>query len=128
MNRQAVAAELLKIAKELSADLLVDKPAGFDAALAEFVAFCQGVVTHDQKTNYPNLPYETKLSTTEGGRFVRIVASSPAQRSAWAFIDKANGDVLKPAAWSAPAKHARGNIFDKNSWRTIGPFGPAYMR
>jgi len=128
MSKIAIATELVKIAKELSADLFADKPAGFDSALAEFVAFCQGVVTHDQQTNYPNIPYETKLSTTEGGRFVRIVASSPAQRSAWAFIDKANGDILKAAGWGVPAKHARGNIFDKNSWRTVGPFGPAYLR
>lgn len=28
-----------------------------------------------------------------------------------AFIDKNTGDILKPASWKVPAKHARGNIF-----------------
>ena len=36
-------------------------------------------------------------------------------RSAFAFVDKKTGDVLKPASWSAPAKHARGNIFDEST-------------
>ena len=49
--------------------------------------------------------------------------------SAWAFVDIKTGDVLKPASWKAPAKHARGNIFDKsNGLGSIGPYGPAYLR
>jgi hypothetical protein len=32
-------------------------------------------------------------------------------RSAFAFINRTNGDVLKSASWSAPAKGARGNIY-----------------
>lgn len=27
-----------------------------------------------------------------------------------AFVDRETGDVYKPASWSAPAKHARGNV------------------
>jgi hypothetical protein len=50
-------------------------------------------------------------------------------RSAFCFIDKATGDVLKAASWSAPAKHARGNVFDQhNGLAQIGPYGPAYLR
>jgi hypothetical protein len=50
-------------------------------------------------------------------------------RSAFCFIDKATGDVLKAASWAAPAKHARGNIFDEsNGLAKIGPYGPAYLR
>ena len=48
--------------------------------------------------------------------------------SAWAFVDIKTGDVLKPASWKSPAKHARGNIFDEsNGLRKIGPYGPAYL-
>ena len=37
--------------------------------------------------------------------------------------------VLLPASWKAPAKHARGNIFDDdNGLRTMGPYGPGYIR
>ena len=34
------------------------------------------------------------------------------------------GDVLKPASWKAPAKHARGNIFsDKNGLEAVDNHG-----
>ena len=60
-----------------------------------------------------------------GKRYIRITCD----RSVHAFVDKTNGDVLKPASWKAPAKHARGNIFDaKNGLGSMGPFGPAYLR
>jgi hypothetical protein len=50
-------------------------------------------------------------------------------RSAWAFVDKTTGDVLKAASWKKPAKHARGNIFDEwNGLKSVGPYGPAYLR
>jgi hypothetical protein len=47
---------------------------------------------------------------------------------AFAFIDLTNGDILKPATWKKPAKHARGNIFDEHGgMKWMGPYGPAYM-
>jgi hypothetical protein len=38
------------------------------------------------------------------------------------------GDIHKAATWSAPAKHARGNVFNKESWSCCGPYGMAYLR
>lgn len=39
------------------------------------------------------------------------------------------GDVMKPASWKAPAKHARGNLFDSdNGLKNCSEYGPAYMR
>lgn len=39
------------------------------------------------------------------------------------------GDVLKPASWKTPAKHARGNIFDAhNGLAACNSYGPAYLR
>tara|TARA_Y100000310_G_scaffold320893_1_gene377809 strand:- start:1025 stop:1219 length:195 start_codon:yes stop_codon:yes gene_type:complete len=43
------------------------------------------------------------------------------------FVDKSNGDILKPAGWSKPAKNNRGNIFDEDPLLFIGQYGPAYM-
>lgn len=38
------------------------------------------------------------------------------------------GDIHKPASYQAPAKHARGNIFQENFNNCIGPIGIAYLR
>jgi len=58
-------------------------------------------------------------------KYLRVVRD----RSAWAFVDKTTGDILKPASWAAPAKHARGNIFDQaGGMAHIGPYGPNYLR
>lgn len=36
---------------------------------------------------------------------------------------------FEAAGWKAPAKHARGNIFDeRNGLGAMGPYGPAYLR
>jgi hypothetical protein len=35
-----------------------------------------------------------------------------------------NGDILRPATWNAPAKHARGNLFD-NFGGMKSSYGPA---
>lgn len=38
------------------------------------------------------------------------------------------GDILKPATWKAPTKHARGNLFDESTWNCIGIYGVDYLR
>lgn len=39
------------------------------------------------------------------------------------------GDVLKPASYKAPAKHARGNIYaPDNGLTTCNSYGPGYLR
>lgn len=72
------------------------------------------------------------LQAQKGKKFIKIVAIDSglgAGKSAWAFVDTTNGDVLKPAGWSAPAKGARGNIFDKDGGLgSISAYGPAYKR
>ena len=56
-----------------------------------------------------------KLDIMSGPRYIRIVSVQHDQRSAFAFIDKTNGDVLYAASWKAPARNfARGNIFDEH--------------
>lgn len=44
------------------------------------------------------------------------------------FVDLSNGDILKAATWSAPAKHARGNIFASDCGRSaITQYGAVYL-
>lgn len=77
-------------------------------------------------------------------KFIRIwnVINAGGSRSAWAFVAKADGenkgmgkwkagDIFKPATWKAPAKHARGNIFDTANGPTCNVVqwtGPSYLR
>lgn len=100
-------------------------------------AGCQKGCEDYMKANFPNNPKEV-LTAEFGTRYIKIlkvsetkdeVTHKPISSSAWAFIDRTNGDVLKPASWKAPAKGARGNIFDEsNGLKTMGPYGPAYLR
>lgn len=50
-----------------------------------------------------------------GSKFIRIVKNEDGQgRSVYCFIDRSNGDILKSAGWKAPAKGARGSIYNPN--------------
>ena len=54
----------------------------------------------------------TKIEVMVGTKNARIVRAEPG-RSCYCFVSMENGDVLMSAGWKAPAKHARGNIFDE---------------
>ncbi len=102
----------------------------FDAAFKKFMKTAQTIVDVDMY-KYPG--QIKTLTYTKGKRYIRVVAESgivakttTIQSSAWAFIDMTNGNILKPATWKAPAKHARGNIFD--GYYHLTPYGPPYMR
>ena len=102
----------------------------FDKALNVFLKGAQQIIDDHYKRDLPNLK-PSILVTTSGKKYVKVIskAQSGTSTSAWAFIDKTTGDVLKPATWNRPAKHARGNIFDQdNGTRSVSPYGPAYLR
>ncbi len=82
-------------------------------------------INHDHmKEQFSTLPL-TKFTMTMGTRYVKVMRDN----SAHAFVDRENGDVLKPASWRAPAKHARGNIFDdKNGLGSMNEYGPEYLK
>jgi hypothetical protein len=67
-----------------------------------------------------------------GRKYLRIEVLSmglEGHRSVYAFINTENGDILKPASWKAPAKHARGNVFaDDLGLSCCGRYGVAYLR
>jgi len=69
------------------------------------------------------------IQVMPGRRYVRIVKASGSGRHAFAFIDTTNGDVLKPAGWKGPAKHARGSILGEASADAYGVtlYGARYM-
>ena len=80
-----------------------------------------------------DMPSQYKELTVEiGNKFIRLWQGT----SCWGFISRIDGDLkgapikkgdlLKPATWKAPAKHARGNIIDGTAqW---GEYGPSYIK
>ena len=74
------------------------------------------------------------VTVTKGRKYIKIIQAYPNSsnakgRSVYAFIDMETGSVLKPACWSRPAKHKRGNLFDiDNGLNCAGPYGIAYLK
>jgi hypothetical protein len=66
-----------------------------------------------------------------GRKYAKVLKVGKGQRggSVHAFVDMTNGDILKPAGYSKPAKHARGNIYDKDCGMSrMTAYGPEYLR
>ena len=101
----------------------------------QWVATNQQLINEHTAKNYPNLVPDT-LTYTEGGRYYKVVKHGGVH----AFIAKEDfvtkgmgqvykGDIFKPASWNAPAKHARGNIYDESKGMSqMNPYGPNYLR
>lgn len=91
--------------------------------IKRFVDRAQAMVDQDSLHSF-------KLVVEMMQKRARIVADrGDCDRSAWAFIDLATGDILKAAGWKRPAKHARGNInTPTDGVEFVGVYGPAYLR
>lgn len=106
----------------------------FETALGTFVAGCTKLVQDNMGTLADH--YEIQLPIMRGPKFVRIVREERAKstgeitsRSSHCFVEIATGNVLKSATWSAPAKHARGNIYNPdNGLSCMSAYGAAYLR
>lgn len=99
----------------------------FDAAFATFVAGCKEIVKNND-AKYDNV-LKSSIVVENGRRYARLVKVDASSRSAYCFVDRTNGNVLKAASWKAPAKHARGNIYDDhNGLQYMGPYGAMYLR
>jgi hypothetical protein len=68
-----------------------------------------------------------------GPKYFRVVKfDNPKSEggSAFCFVERRTGNILKAASWKAPAKGVRGNISDPNfGWgKAVGLYGAAYLR
>ncbi len=81
--------------------------------------------------NYSYKPYEP-LRVEKGRKYINLIDGTTVWGfvSMWEGVMKGSlvcvGDLLKPATWSQPAKHSRGNIFDGSA--TWDYYGPAYLK
>ena len=59
--------------------------------------------------------YEYELNT-RGSKYFKVIMISHGSRSVYCFINKRNGEILKSAGWSAPAKGSRGSVLVPDSY------------
>ena len=98
----------------------------FETKLETFVVGAQKIIDDWHSLNNYSLP-TPKLSVQHGKRYAKIVRTD-SQTSVHCFVDKTNGDVLKASGWKAPAKGARGNIFnDDNGLCGVTQWGGRYL-
>lgn len=98
----------------------------FDIRFASFLDGANKIYRDYVESNFPNLISSLHhLRAEEGRRYIKVIREG----SVHCFVDKTNGDVLKAASYKAPAKHARGNIFnDDNGLGCMTPHGAKYLR
>jgi len=116
----------------------------FTAALDAFVAIADALVkesfninwSEENRRKYPDFP-APELHYELGSRYARIVrgarkpisGEATEERSAYCFVDMANGDILMAASWKSPAKGKRGSIYDADHGRSaIDAHGARYLR
>jgi sulfatase maturation enzyme AslB (radical SAM superfamily) len=59
-----------------------------------------------------------KHTISVGKKYLKVVSGG----SVKFFVD-GEGNIYKPATWAAPAKHARGNLFSKDSGKEAFYYG-----
>ena len=99
-------------------------------AVSTWLTTLNGLMLAHRNKNFSMLD-PTVLSLDVGRKYIRVVSArgNGGGRSVYAFINKENGDVLMPAGWKAPAKHARGNVFDSdNGVNCCGTYGVKYIK
>lgn len=105
--------------------LEIESSLTFDAALDRFVKVAASGLRQPAIGETVRLVVE---APRKGGRYVRVWRTDGAFRLIFAFVCTKTGDILKPATWKAPAKHARGNIFQASHATCTGPYGVLYLK
>ena len=94
----------------------------FDAALEGFRAAAEEILRAHFAANDFTFAIPT-IEIAKGGRkYAKLIAGendpktgeARPSRSVHSFVDKATGEIFKPASFKAPAKHARGSIYRDN--------------
>lgn len=113
-----------RMTKTEEVEIPYDELNNFDTRFHIFFDGCVTINRDYMAKSFPSLKHD-KFTFKQGRRYMKVIRSG----SVHCFVDTKNGDVLKAASWSAPAKHARGNIFDaKNGLGWMQEYGPAYLR
>lgn len=96
----------------------------FNNAFENFMTGAQAIVDHYMEKNFPNLP-KVDLTYKIASKYIKVIREG----SVYCFINTSNGDVLKAASWAAPAKGARGNIYNADyGVSACTAYGAEYLR
>jgi hypothetical protein len=101
----------------------------FDTAIKNWVNLLQDMWKEYFAKHYTNLQ-PPKVELQPGSKFIKVIMADNSQRSVYCFIDKSNGNILKPAGWKAPEpkRIPRGNIFGDNPLEGCNVHSVAYLR
>ena len=97
-------------------------------AILDFMNGSQKIINEYWDRSGFNVNNRPVLKLNEGRKYFKVIRVD-SQKGVHCFVDKTNGDVLKAASWSAPAKHARGNVLAQdNGLSCMTPFGAVYLK
>lgn len=100
----------------------------FEESLQRWLKQAQAIIDTAWASNgYTHAKPPTLTLDRSGTKNIRVVRMAGAMRSVHCFIDIATGDVLKAASWKAPAKGARGSIYDETR-PGVTEYGGIYKR
>ena len=105
----------------------------FTAALENFRAISEEIIlAHFASNGFTFAVPGTEIGT--GRKYIKLWRTetrdgATVRNSIHAFVEVATGDIFTPASCKAPAKHARGNIFEDGGRASMTAAGHvAYMR
>jgi len=108
---------------------------GFLVALDAWIVQCQEIMRkYWEKQQYTHVPIPIIVRGNMGSRYCVIWVNDEKKDQErhsriYAFVEIATGDVFKPATWRAPAKHARGNIYEPETTANyMTAHGPVYLK
>lgn len=101
---------------------MTERSKDFETALAQWLEQAQNISDTYMAQRFPSLP-KPVLTLRRGPKRVKVVRDS----SVHCFVDIETGEVLKAASWLAPAKGARGSIYNPDQ-PGVGPYGGLYRK
>jgi hypothetical protein len=89
------------------------------------------MVTYLNETFYVGKEHVDRFVIKKNKKYIKVIRSKSWKPtgSVYAFINIETGQIFKPASWAAPAKHARGTVYNMESVkRCCGEHSVAYLR
>ena len=110
----------------------LDTKLKYQITLQNFLTKLQARENEYNEKDREQFPYSNPATffVMRGRKYDRIVRQSHGSRSAYAFIDKITGGIIKCASWKQPEpkKYERGNIFNDDCLTGTKRFGVVYLK